>query len=105
VEALKIDRSFVEGIGLDDDTTIVSALVGLGRRLGLTVVAEGVETPLQLQVLADLHCDVAQGFLFSRPVSAEAFAAVFAELAADRPAVDQPAAAEPSKATGSPGLG
>jgi diguanylate cyclase (GGDEF)-like protein/PAS domain S-box-containing protein len=116
VEALKIDRSFVDGLGVDhDDTTIVSALVGLGRRLGLKVVAEGVETPLQLQLLEDLRCDFAQGYLFGRPVPAEVFAGGFAALAypsttpasAVPPVVaaGQPAAAEPSNATGSPGWG
>ena len=68
VEAIKIDRSFVSGLGLeDDDTSIVEAVVRLGHSLGLTVVAEGVETPLQLSGLRDLGCDTAQGYLFGRP--------------------------------------
>ena len=68
VEAIKIDRSFVTGLGIDDeDTTIVEAVVQLGRALGLTVVAEGVESPLQLQRLRDLRCDRGQGYLFGRP--------------------------------------
>jgi EAL domain-containing protein (putative c-di-GMP-specific phosphodiesterase class I) len=71
VEAIKIDRSFVSGLGLeDDDTSIVEAVVRLGHSLGLTVVAEGVETPLQLSGLRDLGCDTAQGYLFGRPRSA-----------------------------------
>lgn len=68
VEAIKIDRSFVKGLGIEDeDSTIVEAVIQLGRALGLTVVAEGVETPLQLQKLRDLRCDRGQGYLFGRP--------------------------------------
>lgn len=68
VEAIKIDRSFVSGLGLEaDDTSIVEAVVRLGHSLGLSVVAEGVETPLQLNQLRDLGCDMAQGYLFGRP--------------------------------------
>jgi EAL domain-containing protein (putative c-di-GMP-specific phosphodiesterase class I) len=73
VEGLKIDRSFVDGLGTDaNDTTIVDTLVRLGHSLGLTVVAEGVETPLQLQHLRRLACDNGQGYLFSRPLQADA---------------------------------
>ena len=68
VEAIKIDRSFVSGLGIEDeDSTIVEAVIQLGRALGLTVVAEGVESPLQLQRLRDLNCDRGQGYLFGRP--------------------------------------
>jgi diguanylate cyclase (GGDEF)-like protein/PAS domain S-box-containing protein len=72
VEGLKIDRSFVDGLGTEaNDTTIVDTLVRLGHSLGLTVVAEGVETPLQLQHLRRLGCDIGQGYLFSRPMQAD----------------------------------
>ena len=68
VECIKIDKSFVGGLGIEaDDTTIVGAVVQLGRALGLHVVAEGVESPLQLERLRELECDRAQGYLFSRP--------------------------------------
>ncbi len=68
VEAIKIDRSFVTGLGLEaDDTSIVEAVVRLGHSLGLSVVAEGVETPLQLNRLRELGCDEGQGYLFGRP--------------------------------------
>jgi diguanylate cyclase (GGDEF)-like protein/PAS domain S-box-containing protein len=68
VEAIKIDRSFVTGLGLEaDDTSIVEAVVRLGHSLGLSVVAEGVETPLQLNRLRELGCDKGQGYLFGRP--------------------------------------
>jgi diguanylate cyclase (GGDEF)-like protein/PAS domain S-box-containing protein len=72
VEAIKIDRSFVAGLGIDnDDSTIVEAVVRLGQSLGLTVVAEGVETPLQLNRLREIQCDFGQGFLFGRPRPAD----------------------------------
>jgi diguanylate cyclase (GGDEF)-like protein/PAS domain S-box-containing protein len=72
VEAIKIDQSFVRGLGLEaDDTSIVEAVVRLGHSLGLAVVAEGVESPLQLQRLRELGCDRAQGYLFGRPRPAD----------------------------------
>jgi diguanylate cyclase (GGDEF)-like protein/PAS domain S-box-containing protein len=72
VEAIKIDRSFVAGLGLEaDDTSIVEAVVRLGHSLGLNVVAEGVETPLQLNRLRELGCDRGQGYLFGRPRPAD----------------------------------
>ena len=72
VEAIKIDRSFVAGLGLEaDDTSIVEAVIGLGHSLGVLVIAEGVETPLQLTRLRELSCDKAQGYLFGRPRNAQ----------------------------------
>jgi diguanylate cyclase (GGDEF)-like protein/PAS domain S-box-containing protein len=71
VNALKIDRSFIERLAIDrEDTAIVAAIIALGRAVGLAVVAEGVESEGQLRVLADLGCDAAQGYLFSRPMPA-----------------------------------
>ncbi|MET0909186.1 MAG: EAL domain-containing protein, partial [Ilumatobacteraceae bacterium] len=68
VEAIKIDRSFVAGLGLDsEDTTIVEAVVNLGHSFGLEVIAEGLETPLQLARLRAIGCDRGQGYLFGRP--------------------------------------
>ncbi|TVR27302.1 MAG: EAL domain-containing protein [Ilumatobacter sp.] len=72
VEAIKIDRGFVAGLGLEtDDTTIVDAVIKLGQALGLAVVAEGIETPLQLSRLRELGCDRGQGYLFGRPRPAQ----------------------------------
>ena len=68
VEAIKIDRSFVSGLGIEqEDSTIVEAVVRLGQSLGLSVVAEGIESPLQLSRLRELGCDRGQGYLFGRP--------------------------------------
>ncbi len=72
VESIKIDRSFVAGLGIEsEDSTIVEAVVRLGQSLGLTVVAEGIESPLQLARLRELGCDRGQGYLFGRPRPAE----------------------------------
>ncbi|MGI9029609.1 MAG: putative bifunctional diguanylate cyclase/phosphodiesterase [Ilumatobacteraceae bacterium] len=68
VEAIKIDRTFVAGLGLDaEDTTIVEAVVNLGHSFNIAVIAEGLETPLQLSRLRELGCDRGQGYLFGRP--------------------------------------
>jgi len=72
VEAIKIDKSFVAGLGIEsEDSTIVEAVVRLGQSLGLSVVAEGIESPLQLSRLRDLDCDRGQGYLFGRPRPAD----------------------------------
>ena len=68
VDTLKIDRSFVDGLGREpENTAIVMAVLGMAQSLGLSVVAEGVETEEQLAALRDLGCTTAQGFLFARP--------------------------------------
>ena len=73
VTALKIDRSFVSGIGQDDeDAAIVSSVIGLARALHLECIAEGVETEQQRLILQALGCEQAQGFLWSPAVEAAA---------------------------------
>lgn len=68
VDVLKIDRSFVSDLGADDEaSSIIGAVISLGHRLGLEVVAEGVETRTQLEWLTHEGCDVVQGFLTGRP--------------------------------------
>jgi EAL domain-containing protein (putative c-di-GMP-specific phosphodiesterase class I) len=75
LDHLKIDRSFVHGLGTDaNDTKIVRAVAGLGQALGLTTVAEGVETERQLIGLRALGCDMAQGFYFSPALGRAEFA-------------------------------
>jgi diguanylate cyclase (GGDEF)-like protein/PAS domain S-box-containing protein len=73
--ALKIDKSFVKGFGEDaQDTAIVRMVVELAHTLGMEVVAEGVETWAQAALLAEMGCDMAQGYHFARPLPAEAVA-------------------------------
>jgi diguanylate cyclase (GGDEF)-like protein/PAS domain S-box-containing protein len=77
VAEIKIDRSFVLGMEREEsgNAVIVRAAVDLGRNLGLTVVAEGVETDAAWQALAGLGCELAQGFLLSHPLPPEELAA------------------------------
>ena len=75
VTELKLDKSFVRDLEQDaDDRALSSAVIGIGRSLGLTVVAEGVETEGQRDILVAMGCDGAQGWLFGRPMAAEALA-------------------------------
>jgi EAL domain-containing protein (putative c-di-GMP-specific phosphodiesterase class I) len=77
VSRLKIDQSFVRNLAEDeDDRTITAAVISLGQRLKMKVIAEGVETDEQLTFLRESHCDEIQGYLFSRPVEAEAITAL-----------------------------
>jgi diguanylate cyclase (GGDEF)-like protein/PAS domain S-box-containing protein len=74
IDALKIDRSFVRQISrAPDDSTVASAIIGMGRSLKLRVIAEGVETQRELAFLQARHCDEAQGYFFGRPVAPEQF--------------------------------
>jgi EAL domain-containing protein (putative c-di-GMP-specific phosphodiesterase class I) len=80
VDELKIDRSFVLEMTRDGgDAVLVQSAIALGHNLGLSVVAEGVETPEVLAALDALGCDVAQGFHLGRPMPAEEFEAWLAE--------------------------
>jgi diguanylate cyclase (GGDEF)-like protein len=72
ISRLKIDLSFIRDLGRDDDSRIiVQAVIDLGHNLNFEIVAEGVETELQANLLRDMGCDVGQGYLFGRPVSAK----------------------------------
>ena len=74
IDALKIDRSFVRDLATDSkDASIVTAMIGMGRNLHMQVVAEGVETRQQLEILRDSGCHQAQGYYFGRPVPSERF--------------------------------
>jgi diguanylate cyclase (GGDEF)-like protein/PAS domain S-box-containing protein len=77
IDALKIDQSFVRQITTaPDETSIVTAIISMGRSLNLRVVAEGVETQTELAFLQAHQCEEAQGYFFSRPVPAAQFAAL-----------------------------
>lgn len=79
---LKIDRSFISGLGRDSyDTAIVASLITLAHNLNVRCVAEGVETVAQHELLRQLGCDFAQGYLFGRPVPAEALTTWLGEQA------------------------
>jgi diguanylate cyclase (GGDEF)-like protein len=74
VDLVKIDRSFITGLPQDKaSVTLVSSVIGLASAFGLRVVAEGVETQGQLEILRAMGCNQSQGYLHSRPVAAEQF--------------------------------
>jgi EAL domain-containing protein (putative c-di-GMP-specific phosphodiesterase class I) len=79
IDALKIDQSFIRQITTaPDETTIVTAVISMGRSLKLRVIAEGVESQEELAFLQAHQCDEAQGYYFSRPVMAAQFAVLLA---------------------------
>ncbi len=101
VGEIKIDRSFIEAMMSDRDTaTIVSAIIDLAQRLGIDVVAEGIETREQLELLRAFECPLAQGYLFSKPLPAHVTSRWLREDALERIA-SQVLAAEQLQAPGS----
>lgn len=73
-DILKIDKSFINDIAISKDVeTIVTAIITMAKSLGLTIIAEGVETQAQLELLKEKKCDIMQGYLFSKPLSAVDF--------------------------------
>ncbi len=73
IDVLKIDRSFITPLGSDQSNAIVRAIIAMAHSLNLRVVAEGVETEEQLAILRLLDCDIAQGYLHSKPLPASIF--------------------------------
>lgn len=71
LDSLKVDRSFVQQLGEKAGDAVVAAIVELGKQLGLTVIAEGVETEQQREALLRLGCDLLQGYLLAQPQTAE----------------------------------
>ncbi|MDV7392642.1 EAL domain-containing protein, partial [Arthrospira platensis SPKY1] len=72
ISTVKIDRTFVEQVtDRAQDAALVSGMISLAHQLGLTVVAEGVETQAQMDFLRDHHCDQGQGYFIARPLPLE----------------------------------
>lgn len=89
IDTLKIDRSFIRDITEDsDDEALSAAIVAMAQRLNLRVVAEGVETEAQLELLRKFNCELVQGYLFSRPLTAATMQRYLA--GADARAAEQP---------------
>jgi len=71
IDCLKIDKSFIDTIGANDSgTEIAETVIAMAKKLGIEVVAEGVETRVQHDTLSRLGCDYVQGYLYSRPIAA-----------------------------------
>ncbi|WP_085809754.1 bifunctional diguanylate cyclase/phosphodiesterase [Sphingomonas sp. TZW2008] len=99
LDSLKIDRSFIDGMGRErESAAIVHSIIHLGRALGLGVIAEGVETEMQVALLRAAGASHLQGYLFSRPVAAEE-----ARVIAEARYVAGPPADEEAAATGTHG--
>jgi diguanylate cyclase (GGDEF)-like protein len=80
IDSLKIDRSFIHDVTTNpDDATIARTVIAMAHNLRMTAVAEGVETREQLEFLRSHECDQMQGYYFSRPLAAEAFAQLLAD--------------------------
>jgi EAL domain-containing protein (putative c-di-GMP-specific phosphodiesterase class I) len=93
-DKIKVDGSFVRAIDSNEQAaTIVRAVLGLGRGLGLPVLAEGVETEAELRFLMEESCDEAQGYLLGRPAQIEQFR----HLTHGEPVAEGATAAEPAR--------
>jgi diguanylate cyclase (GGDEF)-like protein/PAS domain S-box-containing protein len=92
VDEVKIDQSFVQGMGNSRESSIVRTIIELGHNLGLRVVAEGVECGPTLERLTDLGCDVAQGYFLSQPLPATQLEGWFKDAASQRWLIEQLAA-------------
>ncbi len=86
VARLKIDKSFIDNLsGNDSDKAVASAVISLGQKLNLRVIAEGVETADQVAFLRDNNCDEIQGYHFSRPIRPDAIADLIKRKSAGTP--------------------
>jgi len=83
LDRLKIDRSFVQNANTDSGRIIIETIVNMGRRLGLSTLAEGIETPEQAEYFKQLKCSEAQGYLFAKPMPAEALKALLQQQRKD----------------------
>jgi len=101
IDTIKIDRSFVRDLPDDsEDKAIAQAIISMGKALGMTVVAEGVETAEQQTFLRDHACDEMQGFLFSKPLPPQQLAELLRPMAlVVAPPLQPAASAAPEKST------
>ena len=95
-DKIKIDQSFVRDGDREKNEGIVRAITAIGKHLGMSTIAEGVETEAQLGDMASSGCGSVQGFLISRPVPASEVGALFASLRSDAPSTDAQTAVEPA---------
>ena len=101
IDTIKIDRSFVRNLADDcEDQAIAQAIISMGKALGMTIVAEGVETFEQEAFLRDHLCDEMQGFLFSKPVAAEQLADLLRPLLPISPPLAPAASTNPESVAG-----
>lgn len=85
IHELKVDQSFVRTIAEEaGNRSITTAIIDMAHALGMTVLAEGIETSAQLQILKDKHCEIGQGYYFHRPLSTEAFEKLLSAGSAQR---------------------
>ncbi|NJK30363.1 MAG: EAL domain-containing protein [Acaryochloris sp. SU_5_25] len=88
LDTLKIDRSFINGLGTDPEKAeIVRTMITLAHNLGMSAVAEGVETQEQLNWLQSFNCDYAQGYLIAKPLPVEAIETLLMQNNCDRPPI------------------
>jgi diguanylate cyclase (GGDEF)-like protein len=101
LDGLKLDRSFVDGLGRQDAAAVVAAIIGMGTTLGLVITAEGIETRDQAERLRDLGCPRGQGYVLARPLPPQDAAAFLADGLRRRPALrpGARAASEPPRVT------
>jgi diguanylate cyclase (GGDEF)-like protein len=85
IDALKVDKSFIDLMSNGPDAAIVAAVISMGHSLGLKVIAEGVETEEQRRLLTEFDCDQIQGYLFAKPMPAEEFERLLAGRGASPP--------------------
>ncbi|CAD6877850.1 diguanylate cyclase/phosphodiesterase (GGDEF & EAL domains) with PAS/PAC sensor(s) [Methylomonas albis] len=91
IDYLKIDQSFVGNLSPDSsDKILCEAIIVMAHKLGMKVIAEGIETEQQRQLLLDADCDYGQGYLFSRPLSANAFEELLIQQTSSANAPDKP---------------